>query len=1370
MTRYQWTKWLPNLRVQSPTNREKKLLRTHEERQEKLIPDRSALWLPLSLTRVSLLVFVIVLISLLIALGVLKYRADQDRGLTIITSNHYTWTYGPTAILVLVTAYWRLVDYNCKALTPWAELAKGPANADRSLLLDYVSPFLGLTVVTSARRGHFSVSSTGLGFLLSKLVTIASTGLFFPAEVPSDPVQVQLSQATRFNNITNFTGFHDPGVWPFYTAYAILEKGYPLSEGADNAHVYETFRPMNDTSASNAAYQVEASALVPHVACDPVEVDRILDDSGTTMVWRLQVRNGSGWVCPVSGATNDGISIVSLNIRDKYCPPRQLWPSFAELRCTRDTPQSGSEGYPLFVGLSDLRYTQNYNFSLDGHIYGDLITPETYDLEVLKTTAMLCTVSHTEQLTRLTYNMSSIQNPVQSAELLPTTANISLQNVPIDYLSSALNFASQSAGSTSAGNLFGPTDPYTAFTEQPINTLLTMVAEYAASNYAFMLDHPTDMAGAVQDVLHQMTIQVMKSTLVSPTNETFRGAEVAGQKIQLGSRLQVQKLSMITMIVGVFCMAISIILVMFFRPMTTHTINPTTLAAAAHALQNSPNVQAQLSGMVFSPPQHSHSEIRKSQWLGQGSLPTMVLHSISSAEESRELKEISLTTPIRYYRPFTLRKPFLWSTFLVPLLLIGILEYLQHLSDNRSDLGIVSLSANSITQSLVARYIPAVVALLVATMFNCLDANTAILSPFSTMVDREVSNDDLSHTWLDRTPPMMIYQAIRRHQWGYSLTTLASVVGSALTIVISGLYTVENIPRSDSVSLITQDSWNMSFHQGLSTDNGTALVSSLIESANLSYPAFTFDELVFPNMALNSSNNALKRGGSGLVGAKVPALRAELDCTDIPFNLMNYSFSWNSHYGFSQISFSGHIPLPDNCQLGSAYGNESFVSMSMAGGGWWSKDDSNVSYVGQVLDLHVGAWPGEDNHIIYEETGDSAAPNQPDNPPGCPSVLIFYGFLDGTNSTNNVWRSMLCDQKVQKLITDITLSLPELKISTEHPPVVDESTMEYLSSGPNGETSFWWRTEPGISSSFRILNNSVVDPLLLEYDDVVPSSTVVSSFFRGAMYGMTPFPLETLQQDDEKTKDRIFDHLHMFYRRYMAQYISANMRTTEDPSENTSRKRDGGTVNTPTVDGAYMPDTGTPRLMQARTPKIVLQAMLAFMIVCAGLALCVGTYHDLVPWNPCTIAGLLILFVGSRMCAPRLSSLDCPNQLIPKKDIYTFDSPTKNVGGQNATTYELSYFPDQGPLRPRYQDSTNSIQPSLQNVRSTQTDISMTTSMDWKDPRARFRLGWWNKGRFVGSRRPARQGRGRLRGGQYDRIITREDSQDYNWRYGIDML
>ncbi|KAK5046424.1 hypothetical protein LTR84_008227 [Exophiala bonariae] len=1348
------------------SNKNKKDVQNQGENQEDIVADKPGLWLPPSLTRLSLSIFGVLLLGLLVALVVLKYRTDQDHGLTIITSNHYTWTYGPTAILVLVTAYWRLVDYNCKALTPWAELAKGPIDARRSLLLDYVSPFLGFTVITSATRGHWAVSLTGAGFLLSKLVTIASTGLFFPSLVPSVPTNIRFSQITRFDNVT---GFQDPGPWPFYTAYATLEKAYPLSEGADRSLVYESYRPLNDSSASNGTYQLTASALVPHVTCESVEVDRMLDNTSlaSTPEWKLEVRNNSGWRCPHNDVPNYELLIRALGADDAYCPPRQLYPNAQQLKCTHENSENDTYLWPYFVGLSDVRYTQKFNVSLDGHVYGDSLVPESWDVEILKTTAILCTISHTDQLALLTYNMSRSQNPVQDVELLPEIGNFSRLNLPAEYLTNTLD---------QAPKMFGETDVYSAYTEQPLNTVLTMVAEHAQSDYGSLLDSPDKMTDSVQDVLHQTIIQILKSALLLPTNDTFQGSEIIGQKLSSEERLQVQKLSLIVMLVGVSCMAISIILVMFCRPTMTHKINPLTLVALAHTLQNSPPVQRQLSGLIFGLRQRSEAIIRQSQWFGLGSLPKMVLRSTSKVEESRDPSELAIQSSMGYSRPFTLSKTFLWLTFLLPVFLIGILEYLQHLSDTDTDPGIAYLSADSLAQSVVSRYIPAVVALLVATMFNCLDANIAILLPFSTMVDREVSNDDLSHTWLDRSPPMLIYHAVMRRQWAYGLTTVASVVGSILTIVTSGLYTVEDVPRSALVNFVAQDSWNMSFHQALSTDNGAALVSSLIETANLSYPAFTFDELVFPTLALDSSNDALRNINLGLVDANVPALRAELQCTEIPLDLFNYSLTWNSHYGFADIFFGGQVPLPDHCHLGSVYGNESSVSTSVNGDGWWTGDGYNVTYVAQAMDVHLGAWPGDENDIFYTEIGNLAMANQPDNPPGCPSMLIFYGFLDGLDLNNSVFRSMLCDQKIQKLSAGITLSLPELKISTDKTPVVDESTAEYLPSGPNGETSFWWRTEPGLKSSFRILNETAVESLVVENDDGSSSFSVISSFFRGAMYGLTPFPLETLQKDDKETRDKIFDHVQKFYRRYMAQYISANMRTTPPTA---SQKRDGGTVDTQSMAGVYTPASGKLRLMQAKTPKIVIQAMLGFMVVCASLALCIGRYHDLVPWNPCTIAGLLILFVDSKMCAPLGMPHDSSNQLTQLETAYKSDGGAAKhtrKGTQNTTsTFELTDFPNKlGSPGMKNQYGTETIHPLVEHPTSSsgQSDVSMSTSAQWERPNARFRLGWWNKGKYVGPRHPSQPNPSLFGRKRYDRVLLGEytDEDMSNLRYGIDVL
>lgn len=147
-------------------------------------------WIPLSLRLPFLALFGFILLCFLASLLIIRYYADLHNGFKLITTNHYTWTYGPTAIFIIITSFWRLIDYHCKALLPWSELAKGPVGADRSLLLDHLSPFLLITMSRATVKGHFVVILTILGFLLLKLVTVASTGLLIPTSVTVGPLDI----------------------------------------------------------------------------------------------------------------------------------------------------------------------------------------------------------------------------------------------------------------------------------------------------------------------------------------------------------------------------------------------------------------------------------------------------------------------------------------------------------------------------------------------------------------------------------------------------------------------------------------------------------------------------------------------------------------------------------------------------------------------------------------------------------------------------------------------------------------------------------------------------------------------------------------------------------------------------------------------------------------------------------------------------------------------------------------------------------------------------------------------------------------------------------------------------------------------------
>jgi hypothetical protein len=97
---------------------------------------RMPMWNPLWLRSVPLLAISAGFASLAVVSIILWHYSTVHNGFALISTNHYSWTYGPTAVLVLVVAVWRQVDYHCKALAPWRALQRGGARAADSLLLD----------------------------------------------------------------------------------------------------------------------------------------------------------------------------------------------------------------------------------------------------------------------------------------------------------------------------------------------------------------------------------------------------------------------------------------------------------------------------------------------------------------------------------------------------------------------------------------------------------------------------------------------------------------------------------------------------------------------------------------------------------------------------------------------------------------------------------------------------------------------------------------------------------------------------------------------------------------------------------------------------------------------------------------------------------------------------------------------------------------------------------------------------------------------------------------------------------------------------------------------------------------------------------
>ncbi|RDW63409.1 hypothetical protein BP6252_10954 [Coleophoma cylindrospora] len=1234
-------------------------------------------WHPISLRLPFLTLFGLVVLCLLLALLLLRREAVKHRGFRLITSNHYTWTYGPTAVLTILTSLWRLVDYHCKALMPWSELANGPVDADRSLLLDHLSPFLLVTVIQAIKYKHLVVILTIFGFLLFKLITVASTGLFFPTTITVGPLDVEMTKIMRFDNISVFNHTNDPGPSPFYTAYAVMERGVLRPEGVAVNMLYEAIRPTIEMGSPNTTYRGNTSAFVPQAKCSHVQAKAVVDYSQftKTVVYNrspIQLSNDSVWTCPRIPT----IQVDLLPVAAEICPPRQIMTVFGVQECNNT---SGNGASPLLVALLDARYSQSFNVSLGNYSVGDVLAPEEWAFEIPMTQAMLCQISYEMKTVQITYNMSKA-SPVIEVEPL-SEPSTKLNNVADDYLTGLLTYASPGMMG-GARDMFGLAMNFENV-EQPPVTITEMMAAHAGGDYEYLLNHPDEMLQAAEEVLTQMLLFVGKEGLLFATNNTFRGDVLLGQKTYTEKRLQIQQESLFVMLGGFSVVLLLTISVALLRPKTECSANPEAIIAVAKTLRRSSDVNQEMTRISDLSESDASADLRRHKYCTHidGSI-----HQISSMESSSTKK----TKNRSFWSPWMLKTPALVLTLASALLIIAVLEILQHLSDSSS--GIVSLDVESFTLSLYTRFLPALVMLLLATLFNGVDFNVAVLAPFSKMYAGTASSQSLIRPLVGQLPPLALYNALRNRYWSAYLTGLATMVASVLTIVVSGLYSVEYVPSSTPSTLYPMDSWNLSYSQGLSTDNATAAVASLVESGILSYPAFTFDELVFSNL------EAALPSAEGNVTAKVPGLRAELSCTELSSDIFNFTVGYVAHYEATMVSILGTVPLPENCQRGSRNGNMSYIPYANTGLLLYTA--TNTTYIGSYVDLHVGPFEfvrGMDYGASY--------PGQPDNPPECPSVLLIYGFFDGWNKTRSAMTVQSCYQRLQKIDVDVVLSGSGMTIQHAVP---NESTAEYL---PNGQANnYEWRLQPGLDFSFQSLNRTKIDPYLLDND---LNSAHVSNFFRGALFGRTPLALEALaagSPDIPYTREQVFEHIQKFYRRYMAQYISANMRVPKGTKKRAINDAGG-------IQGSFTPDIGVPRMVQNRTPKLILQILLAVMFVCGTFA-CLGKNHKLVLWNPCSIAGVMVLFAGSKMCS-------------------------------------LSF--DWGNITSR-SDMTNDMELRLLAGSDTRDQIAPGEPQEL-DLKAKFRLGWWKDVCYIGQNPQTKET------GKNSGLRNGKDGE----RYGIDI-
>lgn len=146
------------------------------------IGHRMVMWRSAWLYKRTLIAFIFISTFLLISLFLLwRYDATHNGIRLTLSSNHYLWTYGPTAILTILVSIWRQIDYQCKSIQPWLCMQDRVSSAENSVLMDYISPLQVTSFYRAAFNRHWPVVCSVLGFATLKIIVLASTSLLLPS-------------------------------------------------------------------------------------------------------------------------------------------------------------------------------------------------------------------------------------------------------------------------------------------------------------------------------------------------------------------------------------------------------------------------------------------------------------------------------------------------------------------------------------------------------------------------------------------------------------------------------------------------------------------------------------------------------------------------------------------------------------------------------------------------------------------------------------------------------------------------------------------------------------------------------------------------------------------------------------------------------------------------------------------------------------------------------------------------------------------------------------------------------------------------------------------------------------------------------------
>ncbi|QBZ65087.1 hypothetical protein PoMZ_06791 [Pyricularia oryzae] len=185
----------------------------------------------------------------------------------------YVWQMAPPAVLLIIAGFWQRFEYQARSTAPWLRMHKGPADAERTVLLDYVSMTRPAVVLRAIQNKDWIVAAAVVMSMLLWTAMIVSTGAITTvlATMTNSDVNVRLTRQFTADGgglVRNNTLFTPASKATSLIEVAAFQLGelttYP--DGVTNWFAYETFSTSD--LAQGAQLTAPVRALFPNLTCE----------------------------------------------------------------------------------------------------------------------------------------------------------------------------------------------------------------------------------------------------------------------------------------------------------------------------------------------------------------------------------------------------------------------------------------------------------------------------------------------------------------------------------------------------------------------------------------------------------------------------------------------------------------------------------------------------------------------------------------------------------------------------------------------------------------------------------------------------------------------------------------------------------------------------------------------------------------------------------------------------------------------------------------------------------------------------------------------------------------------------------------------